>query len=98
MDLHYPVNNTIRSFHLPQQVSGLFESWVAKLVSALYKREQEANVIVVDWLYTAQNQYPVAAQNTKMVGQEIAHFIDWLEVCTMTQHLRHCTVSQINHE
>uniref|UniRef100_A0A6Q2Z4N7 triacylglycerol lipase n=1 Tax=Esox lucius TaxID=8010 RepID=A0A6Q2Z4N7_ESOLU len=60
-------------------VSGLFESWVAKLVSALYEREPNANVIVVDWLYTAQNHYLVAAQNTKMVGQEIAHFIDWLE-------------------
>ncbi|XP_041695627.1 lipoprotein lipase [Coregonus clupeaformis] len=63
-------------------VSGLFESWVAKLVSALYKREQEANVIVVDWLYTAQNHYTVAAQNTKMVGEEIARFIDWLEEAT----------------
>uniref|UniRef100_A0A8C8HM22 triacylglycerol lipase n=1 Tax=Oncorhynchus tshawytscha TaxID=74940 RepID=A0A8C8HM22_ONCTS len=63
-------------------VSGLFESWVAKLVSALYEREQDANVIVVDWLHTAQNQYPVAAQDTKMVGQEIAHFIDWLEEAT----------------
>uniref|UniRef100_A0A8C7CCF7 triacylglycerol lipase n=1 Tax=Oncorhynchus kisutch TaxID=8019 RepID=A0A8C7CCF7_ONCKI len=63
-------------------VSGLFESWVAKLVSALYEREQDANVIVVDWLHTAQNHYPVAAQDTKMVGQEIAHFIDWLEEAT----------------
>ncbi|KAI3368796.1 hypothetical protein L3Q82_025782, partial [Scortum barcoo] len=31
-------------------LSGMFESWVAKLVSALYEREQTANVIVVDWL------------------------------------------------
>ncbi|KAL1023096.1 hypothetical protein UPYG_G00036360 [Umbra pygmaea] len=63
-------------------VSGLFESWVGKLVSALYEREQDANVIVVDWLYTAQNHYPVVAQKTKIVGQEIAHFIDWLEEAT----------------
>ncbi|KAJ7993143.1 hypothetical protein DPEC_G00269370 [Dallia pectoralis] len=63
-------------------VSGLFESWVGKLVSALYERERNANVIVVDWLYTAQNHYPVAAQNTKMVGEEIAHFIDWLKEVT----------------
>uniref|UniRef100_A0A8C1A6Q4 PLAT domain-containing protein n=1 Tax=Cyprinus carpio carpio TaxID=630221 RepID=A0A8C1A6Q4_CYPCA len=38
-------------------VSGLFESWVEKLV----------------------NYYVVAAKNTKMVGQEIGLFIDWLE-------------------
>ncbi|XP_041746857.1 lipoprotein lipase-like [Coregonus clupeaformis] len=63
-------------------VFGLFESWVAKLVSALYERELDANVIVVDWLYTAQNHYPVTAQNTKMVGRDIAHFIDWLEEAT----------------
>ena len=76
----------------------MFESWVAKLVSALYERERDANVIVVDWLTTAQNHYVVAAQNTKMVGQEIARFIDWMEVgpsheCLsserpMTSHLR----------
>lgn len=58
----------------------MFESWVAKLVSALYEREQTANVIVVDWLTSAQNHYVVAAQKTKAVGQEIAHFIDWIEV------------------
>lgn len=59
----------------------MFESWVEKLVAALYNREKDANVIVVDWLDTAQNHYVVAAQNTKMVGQEIGLFIDWLEVC-----------------
>ncbi|KAK7889754.1 hypothetical protein WMY93_025314 [Mugilogobius chulae] len=60
-------------------LSGMFESWVSKLVTALYEREQTANVIVVDWLNSAQNHYVVAAQNTKAVGQEIAHFIDWIE-------------------
>ncbi|KAI1891786.1 hypothetical protein AGOR_G00147340 [Albula goreensis] len=63
-------------------VSGMFESWVAKLVAALYERERDANVIVVDWLSTAQNHYVVAAQNTKMVGQDIAHFIDWIQETT----------------
>lgn len=58
----------------------MYESWVAKLVSALYEREQVANVIVVDWLHSAQNHYGVAAQNTKAVGQAIARFIDWVEV------------------
>lgn len=51
------------------------------MVSALYDREEKANVIVVDWLDTAQNHYVIAAQNTKSVGQDIARFIDWMEVC-----------------
>ncbi|KAG7230797.1 hypothetical protein INR49_019611 [Caranx melampygus] len=63
-------------------LSGMFEGWVAKLVSALYEREQTANVIVVDWLTSAQNHYVVAAQNTKAVGYEVARFIDWIEETT----------------
>lgn len=59
----------------------MFESWVEKLVAALYEREKDANVIVVDWLETAQDHYVVAAQNTNIVGKEIGLFIDWLEVC-----------------
>lgn len=62
------------------QLSGMFESWVSKLVAALYERERSANVIVVDWLAAAQNHYVVAAQNTEAVGREIARFIDWIEV------------------
>nr|XP_023699905.1 lipoprotein lipase-like isoform X1 [Paramormyrops kingsleyae] len=63
-------------------VSGLFEGWVGRLVAALYEREPSANVIVVDWLSTAQNHYIVAAHNTKMVGQNIANFINWMEKTT----------------
>lgn len=58
----------------------MFESWVSQLVEALYNREQTANVIVVDWLSSAQNHYVIAAQKTKAVGREIARFIDWIEV------------------
>lgn len=61
-------------------MSGLFESWVAKLVAALYDREKDANVVVVDWLDRAQNHYSVAAQNTQDVGLEVRRFIDWIEV------------------
>lgn len=62
------------------QVAGLFESWIAKLVSALFKREPNANVIVVDWLDRASHHYPTSAENTRLVGREVAQFIDWLEV------------------
>lgn len=66
----------------------MFESWVEKLVAALYEREKDANVIVVDWLETAQDHYVVAAQNTKIVGKEIGLFIDWLEVCVSKLNIR----------
>ncbi|XP_063057218.1 lipoprotein lipase [Engraulis encrasicolus] len=77
-------NSTAKTFLVIHgwTVSGLFESWVAKMVSALYDREEKANVIVVDWLDTAQNHYVIAAQNTKSVGQDIARFIDWMEETT----------------
>ncbi|KAI5623527.1 lipoprotein lipase-like [Silurus asotus] len=61
-------------------VAGLFESWISKLVSALFEREPNANVIVVDWLDRASHHYPTSAENTRLVGRDVAHFINWLEV------------------
>ncbi|XP_036442371.1 lipoprotein lipase [Colossoma macropomum] len=77
-------NSTAKTFLVIHgwTVSGLFESWVAKMVAALYDREKDANVIVVDWLDAAQNHYVVAAENTEKVGQEVGHFIDWIEGAT----------------
>ncbi|XP_075382735.1 lipoprotein lipase isoform X2 [Mycteria americana] len=60
-------------------VTGMYESWVPKLVDALYKREPDSNVIVVDWLIRAQQHYPVSAAYTKLVGKDVAMFIDWME-------------------
>ncbi|XP_030630539.1 lipoprotein lipase [Chanos chanos] len=60
-------------------VAGLFESWIYKLVSALFEREPTANVIVVDWLHRASQHYPTSAENTKLVGQDVAKFVNWLE-------------------
>ncbi|NWI92313.1 LIPL lipase, partial [Pitta sordida] len=60
-------------------VTGMYESWVPKLVDALYKREPDSNVIVVDWLVRAQQHYPVSAAYTKLVGKDVAVFIDWME-------------------
>lgn len=31
-------------------MSGMFENWLYKLVSALQMREKRTNVVVVDWL------------------------------------------------
>lgn len=58
----------------------MYESWVPKLVDALYKREPDSNVIVVDWLVRAQQHYPVSAAYTRLVGKDVAMFIDWMEV------------------
>uniref|UniRef100_A0ABI7ZRS1 Lipoprotein lipase n=1 Tax=Felis catus TaxID=9685 RepID=A0ABI7ZRS1_FELCA len=59
-------------------VTGMYESWVPKLVAALYKREPDSNVIVVDWLSRAQQHYPVSAGYTKLVGKDVAKFINWM--------------------
>uniref|UniRef100_A0A8D0GW52 Lipoprotein lipase n=1 Tax=Sphenodon punctatus TaxID=8508 RepID=A0A8D0GW52_SPHPU len=60
-------------------VTGMYESWIPKLVYALYKREPESNVIVVDWLRRAQQHYPVSAAYAQQVGEDIATFVDWME-------------------
>ncbi|XP_043946653.1 lipoprotein lipase [Protopterus annectens] len=60
-------------------VTGMYESWIPKLVSALYEREPDSNVIVVDWLSRAQQHYPTSAMYTQLVGQDVAMFIDWME-------------------
>ncbi|XP_051985417.1 lipoprotein lipase-like [Xyrauchen texanus] len=60
-------------------VAGLFESWIYKLVTALFEREPSANVIVVDWLDRANNHYPTSAENTRLVGADVAKFVNWLE-------------------
>lgn len=58
----------------------MFESWVPKLVSALYEREPTSNVIVVDWLTRANQHYPTSAAYTKLVGRDVAKFVTWIRV------------------
>ncbi|XP_066507968.1 lipoprotein lipase-like [Hoplias malabaricus] len=60
-------------------VAGLFESWIHKLVSALFVREHNANVVVVDWLDRGSQHYHTSAENTRLVGQDVAKLINWLE-------------------
>lgn len=62
------------------QMSGMFESWLYKLVSALQMREKEANVVVVDWLPLAHKLYTDAVNNTRVVGHSVARMLDWLQV------------------
>ena len=58
----------------------MFESWVPKLVAALYNRVPSANVIVVDWLTRANQHYPTSAAYTKLVGADVAKFVSWIQV------------------
>lgn len=61
-------------------MSGVFESWMHKLVSAVMQREREANVVVVDWLPMAQQLYSDAVNHTQAVGLDIAALLNWLQV------------------
>lgn len=63
----------------------MFESWVPKLVSALYDRVPTANVIVVDWLSRANQHYPTSAAYTKLVGRDVAKFVTWIQVSALTE-------------
>uniref|UniRef100_A0A1A8S1P1 triacylglycerol lipase n=1 Tax=Nothobranchius rachovii TaxID=451742 RepID=A0A1A8S1P1_9TELE len=60
-------------------MSGMFESWMQKLVSAVMEREKEANVVVVDWIPLAQQLYPDAVNHTHNVGLDIAALLNWLQ-------------------
>ncbi|XP_034452665.1 endothelial lipase isoform X1 [Hippoglossus hippoglossus] len=60
-------------------MSGMFETWMHKLVSALMLRENGANVVVVDWIVMAQQLYPDAVNHTNTVGLDIATMINWLK-------------------
>ncbi|XP_056129114.1 endothelial lipase [Lampris incognitus] len=60
-------------------MSGMFESWMYKLVSAVMQRESEANVVVVDWIPLAQQLYPDAVNHTHSVGLSIALMLNWLQ-------------------
>lgn len=61
-------------------MSGMFETWLDSLVSALQEREKDANVVVVDWLPLAHQLYTDAVNNTQIVGKTIARLLDWLQV------------------
>lgn len=65
----------------------MFESWVPKLVTALYDRVPNGNVIVVDWLARASQHYTTSAEYTKLVGRDVAKFITWIQVSVYTEEL-----------
>lgn len=76
------MTNDLTSVPFSSQMSGMFEIWMHKLVSAVMQRESDANVVVVDWISRAQQLYPDAVNHTHSVGLDIAAMLNWLQVCT----------------
>ncbi|XP_060611675.2 hepatic triacylglycerol lipase [Anolis sagrei] len=60
-------------------VDGRLEGWIWKLAEALKAHLAHTNVVIADWLSLAHAHYPIAVQNTRDIGQEIAQFLKWLE-------------------
>uniref|UniRef100_A0A673ML93 Hepatic triacylglycerol lipase n=1 Tax=Sinocyclocheilus rhinocerous TaxID=307959 RepID=A0A673ML93_9TELE len=60
-------------------VDGMMKNWISRLASALKSSEGSINVVIADWLTLAHHHYPIAVQNTRIVGQDIAHLLRWLE-------------------
>ncbi|XP_069851420.1 hepatic triacylglycerol lipase [Dipodomys merriami] len=61
-------------------VDGLLENWIWQMAAALKSElAQPVNVVLVNWLTLAHNHYTTAVHNTRLVGQEIAALLRWLE-------------------
>ncbi|KAK0137380.1 Hepatic triacylglycerol lipase [Merluccius polli] len=60
-------------------MDGMMESWVFRLSSAFRQSLPEVNIVVTDWLALAHQHYPIAVQNTRAVGQDVASLLRWLQ-------------------
>ncbi|XP_055986819.1 hepatic triacylglycerol lipase isoform X2 [Sorex fumeus] len=61
-------------------VDGFLESWIWQMVAALKTGPaQPVNVALADWISLAHNHYALAVRNTRLVGQEVAALVRWLE-------------------
>ncbi|XP_029001187.1 hepatic triacylglycerol lipase [Betta splendens] len=60
-------------------VDGMMESWVLRLATALKKNLAGVNVVIADWLSLAHQHYPIAAQSTRTVGQDVAQLLRALQ-------------------
>lgn len=66
-------------FH-PQMEASL-ENWIWQMVAALKSQvARPVNVGLAEWVTLAHTHYSIAVRNTRLVGQEIAALLQWLEV------------------
>lgn len=63
----------------PRRALGLKPSWVKELAQALL-RVQDANVLMVDWVYGASFAYNLVVENYKEVAVQISILINQLQV------------------
>ncbi|XP_043084255.1 hepatic triacylglycerol lipase isoform X2 [Puntigrus tetrazona] len=60
-------------------MNGLMEPWIFNLASAVKVRLERVNVLISDWRKLALQPYPIAAKNSRQVGQDVAALLKWLE-------------------
>lgn len=61
-------------------VDGKLESWVWQLTAALKSElAQPVNVGLANWISLAHTHYATAVRNARLVGQEVAALLQWLE-------------------
>ncbi|XP_058521769.1 hepatic triacylglycerol lipase isoform X3 [Ochotona princeps] len=61
-------------------VDGKLESWVWQLAAALKSElAQPVNVGLANWISLAHSHYATAVRNARLVGQEVAALLQWLE-------------------
>lgn len=76
-----PLLVKLTTLRLYPQMDGLLEDWIWTMADALKSQlAQPVNVGLADWLTLAQNHYAIAVRNTRLVGQEVAALLQWLEV------------------
>ncbi|XP_078541291.1 hepatic triacylglycerol lipase [Lissotriton helveticus] len=66
-------------------VDGMMEGWILKMAAALKSHNKQYNVIIADWLTLAHQHYAIAVQNTRLIGRELAEFVEWLELSSKYQ-------------
>ncbi|XP_076984145.1 hepatic triacylglycerol lipase [Tamandua tetradactyla] len=61
-------------------MDGTLESWTWQMVAALKSlQSRPVNVGLLDWIPLAHRHYTIAVRNARLVGQELAALIQWLE-------------------